>query len=56
MKEKTEEEGTEPKPAEFYGNISKGSGQNSQSLSGFACLYLETSILLTLGNEIIMFH
>lgn len=53
---KTEEEGVEPKPAEFYGSISKGSGGNSQSLSVFVCLYLETSILLTLGNEIIMFH
>lgn len=53
---KTEEKGVQPKPAEFYGSISKGSGGNSQSLSVFVCLYLETIILLTLRNEIIMFH
>ena len=56
MKEKTEEEGAELNPAEFYGNILKRSGENSPSLSVFACLYLETSILLTRDNEIIMFH
>jgi len=56
MKEKTEEEGAEPKSDEIYGNVSRRSGENSQSLSVFTCLYLETSILLTLGKEIMMFR
>lgn len=56
IKDKIEEEGAELNPAEIYGNIPNRSGENSQSLSDFLCLYLVTNILLTLGNEIIMFH
>lgn len=56
MKRRTEEGGAELDPAQFDQTISQRSGENSQSLSVFSCLYLETIALFTLGNEIIMFH
>lgn len=55
-KEKTEDEGAEPSPAEFYGTVSTSSRENSPSLSVFACFCLETGILVTPDNEIIPFH
>lgn len=55
-KEKTEDEGAELNPDAFDGIIPTGSGENSPSLSVFACFYLETGILVTPDNEIIPFH
>lgn len=55
-KEKSEHEGAEPNPAEFYGTLSMISEENSPFLSLFACFHLETAILVTADNEIIPFH